>query len=255
MNSPIAVVTGAGSGIGAATARALAAEGFHVVCAARRSDRIQRVADEIGGAAVVCDVTSAEDVARLAETVGPRVDALVNNAGGALGVDPVIAGDPDQWRTMYETNVIGTMQVTKALTPALIASGAGIIVNIGSIAGHLVYEGGGGYIAAKHALAAVTETLRLELNGQPVRVSEIAPGMVKTEEFSLVRLGGDRAKADAVYAGVEAPLSAEDVAEAVRWVVTRPPHVDIDLMVIKPIAQAAPHKITRASAPPESSGR
>ena len=255
MNSPIAVVTGAGSGIGAATARALAAEGFHVVCAARRTDRIQSVADDIGGTAVVCDVTSADDVARLAEAVGPRVDALINNAGGALGVDPVIAGDADQWRTMYDTNVIGTMQVTKALTPALIASGAGIIVNIGSIAGHRVYEGGGGYVAAKHALAAITETLRLELNGQPVRVTEIAPGMVKTEEFSLVRLGGDRAKADAVYAGVEAPLSAEDIAEAVRWVVTRPSHVDIDLMVIKPLAQAAPHKISRASEPPASSGR
>jgi NADP-dependent 3-hydroxy acid dehydrogenase YdfG len=248
MNSPIAVVTGAGTGIGAATARALAAEGFHVFCAARRSDRIDAVAEEIGGTALVCDVTSAHDVAQLAEAVGPRVDALINNAGGALGADPVVAAEPHQWRTMYETNVIGTMQVTKALAPALIASGAGIIVNIGSIAGHLVYEGGGGYTAAKHALAAVTETLRLELNGKPVRVTEIAPGMVKTEEFSLVRHGGDQAKADAVYAGVEAPLSAEDVAEAVRWVVTRPPHVDIDLMVIKPVAQAAPHKIHRGQA-------
>lgn len=240
-----AVVTGAGSGIGAATARALAGEGFHVVCAARRAERINAVAAEIGGSAFVCDVTKVDDVARLAEVVGPTLDVLVNNAGGALGVDPVTQGDPDQWRTMYESNVVGTMQVTKALAPALIASGAGTLVNIGSIAGHLVYEGGGGYTAAKHALAAVTQTLRLELNGQPVRVTEIAPGMVKTEEFSLVRLGGDQAKADAVYAGVEAPLSAEDVAEAVRWVVTLPPHVDIDLMVIKPIAQAAPHKIAR----------
>lgn len=261
MDVPLAVVTGAGSGIGAATARALAAEGFHVVCAARRAQRIQAVADEIGGTAVVCDVTSSDDVARLAEVVGPRLHALINNAGGALGVDPVVASDPDQWRAMYETNVIGTMQVTKALAPALIASGGGVIVNIGSIAGHLVYEGGGGYTAAKHALAAVTETLRLELNGQPVRVTEIAPGMVRTEEFSLVRLGGDQAKADAVYAGVEAPLSAEDVAEAVRWVVTLPPHVDIDLMVIKPIAQAAPHKISRRAPGPSepaegrSSGR
>ncbi len=242
-----AVVTGAGSGIGAAAARALAAEGFHVFCAARRAERIEAVAAEIGGTAVVCDVTEAADVARLAGTVGPTLDVLVNNAGGALGVDPVIGGDPEQWRTMYETNVLGTMQVTKALVPALIASGAGTLVNIGSTAGHLVYEGGGGYTAAKHALAAVTETLRLELNGQPVRVTEIAPGMVKTEEFSLVRLGGDQAKADAVYAGVEEPLSAEDVAEAIRWVVMLPPHVDIDLMVIKPIAQAAPHKISRVS--------
>lgn len=241
-----AVVTGAGSGIGAATARALAAEGFHVYCAGRRLDRIRAVAAEIGGTAVACDVTRADNVALLAEAVGPTLDVLVNNAGGALGVDPVINGDPDQWRTMYESNVIGTMQVTKALAPALIASGAGTLVNIGSIAGHLVYEGGGGYTAVKHALAAVTETLRLELNGQPVRVTEIAPGMVKTEEFSLVRLGGDQAKADAVYAGVESPLSAADVAEAVRWVITLPPHVNIDLMVVKPIAQAAPHKIARS---------
>lgn len=239
-------MTGAGSGIGAATARALAAEGFHVYCAARRAERIESVAREIGGTAIVCDVTDGEAVARLAAAVGPTLDVLVNNAGGALGVDHVVEGDPDQWRTMYESNVVGTMQVTKALAPALIASGAGTLVNIGSIAGHLVYEGGGGYTAAKHALAAVTETLRLELNGQPVRVTEIAPGMVKTEEFSLVRLSGDQAKADAVYAGVDAPLSAEDVAEAVRWVVTLPPHVDIDLMVIKPIAQAAPHKIARS---------
>lgn len=241
------MVTGAGSGIGAATARALAAEGLHVFCAARRAGRIKAVADEIGGTAVVCDVTRTDDVARLAEAVGPTLDVLVNNAGGALGVDHVVHGDPDQWRTMYESNVVGTMQVTKALAPALVASGAGTIVNIGSIAGHLVYEGGGGYTAAKHALAAVTETLRLELNGRPVRVTEIAPGMVRTEEFSLVRLGGDQAKADAVYAGVEAPLSAEDVAETVRWVVTLPPHVNIDLMVVKPIAQAAPHKISRVS--------
>jgi NADP-dependent 3-hydroxy acid dehydrogenase YdfG len=241
-----AVVTGAGSGIGAATARALAAEGFHVFCAARRADRICAVADEIGGTAIVCDVTDASDIARLADAVGPTLDVLVNNAGGALGVDHVIQSEPEQWRSMYESNVIGSMQVTKALAPALIASGAGIIVNIGSIAGHLVYEGGGGYTAAKHALAAVTETLRLELNGQPVRVTEIAPGMVKTEEFSLVRLGGDRVRADAVYAGVEAPLSAEDVAETVRWVVALPPHVNIDLMVVKPIAQAAPHKIARS---------
>ena len=248
------MVTGAGSGIGAATARALAGEGFHVICAARRADRIDAVAAEVGGTPIVCDVTDGDDVARLAAAVGATLDVLVNNAGGALGVDPVIDGNPDQWRTMYESNVVGTMQVTKALAPALVASGAGTLVNIGSIAGHLVYEGGGGYIAAKHALAAVTETLRLELNGLPVRVTEIAPGMVKTEEFSLVRLGGDQAKADAVYTGVDAPLSAEDVAEAVRWVVTLPPHVDIDLMVIKPIAQAAPHKISRVS-PQGSSGR
>jgi len=241
----IAVVTGAGSGIGAATARALASDGFEVICAGRRSERIASVAEEIGGTALTCDVTNEEDVARLAEAAGPSVHVLVNNAGGALGVEDVVAADSEKWRTMYETNVIGTMQVTQALAPALIASGAGTIVNVGSVAGHVVYEGGGGYTAAKHALAAITETLRLELNGQPVRVTEIAPGMVKTEEFSLVRYGGDQERADKVYAGVEAPLSADDVAEAVRWVVTQPAHVNIDLLIIKPIAQAAPHKIDR----------
>lgn len=244
------MVTGAGSGIGAAIARSLAADGFHVWCAARRTDRIAAVAAEIGGTAVTCDVTDAHDVAALAAAVGPRLDVLVNNAGGALGTDPVTVADSEQWRAMYDVNVVGTMQVTQALTPALIASGAGTIVNIGSVAGHAVYEGGGGYAAAKHGLAAVTETLRLELNGQPVRITEIAPGMVHTEEFSLVRYGGDQAKADAVYAGVDQPLMAEDIADAVRWVVTRASHVNVDLMIIKPLAQAAPHKVHRTS-PPE----
>ncbi|MFT4188792.1 MAG: SDR family NAD(P)-dependent oxidoreductase [Aeromicrobium sp.] len=239
-----AVVTGASSGIGAATAAALAAEGFHVFCAARRLDRLEELAERIGGTAVACDVTDAGDVARLAEVVGGSLDLLVNNAGGALGVDPVAGGDVDRWRRMYEMNVVGTVQVTQALVPALEASGAGTIVNTGSTAGHWVYEGGGGYVAAKHALAAMTETLRLELNGRPIRVTEIAPGMVRTEEFSLVRLG-DQAKADAVYAGVEHPLTAEDVAETVRWVATLPPHVNIDLMVVRPLAQASNTKVHR----------
>ena len=244
MTDQTAVVTGASSGIGAATARALAAEGFHVFCAARRSDRIQALATEIGGTAVTCDVTDEEQVAALAATVGDSLDLLVNNAGGALGIGSVVEGEPEQWRRMYEINVIGTLNVTKALAPALIASGAGTIINTGSIAGHLAYEGGGGYTAAKHGLAVMTETLRLELNGKPVRVTEIAPGMVRTEEFSLVRLG-DRAKADAVYQGVDEPLVAEDVADAITWVATRPHHVNIDLLVIKPLAQAAPHKVHR----------
>ncbi len=244
MTSKTAVVTGASSGIGAATARALAAAGFHVFCAARRTDRIEALAAEIGGTAVTCDVTDGASVAALAEVVGGTLDVLVNNAGGAFGSDPVTSADPDDWRRMYEINVIGSMQVTKALAPALIASGAGTIVNIGSTAGRWAYEGGGGYTAAKHGVAVLTETLRLELNGKPVRVSEIAPGMVHTEEFSLVRFG-DQAKADAVYAGVAEPLLAEDIADAVSWVVTRPPHVDIDLMVIKPLAQAAAHKVAR----------
>lgn len=241
---PVAVVTGAGSGIGAATARALAAAGFFVVCAARRTERIEAVAAECGGLAVTCDVTDDAQVAALAQAAGPRIAVLVNNAGGALGVQPVAQGDAAQWRTMYETNVLGTLAVTKALLPALIA-GEGLVVNVGSIAGHLVYEGGAGYTAAKHGLTALTETLRLELWDQPVRVSEIAPGMVRTEEFSLVRFGGDQAKADAVYAGVEAPLVAEDIADAITWMATRPAHVNVDLLVIKPRAQAAPHKVHR----------
>lgn len=244
---PTAVVTGAGSGIGAATARLLAAQGFRVVCAARRTERIEAVAAEVGGVAVTCDITDDAQVAALAEVAGDRVAVLVNNAGGALGVQPVAEGDVEQWRAMYETNVIGTLRVTKALLPALVA-GEGVIVNVGSIAGHLVYEGGAGYTAAKHGLTALTQTLRLELWDQPVRVTEVAPGMVHTEEFSLVRFGGDQAKADAVYAGVEGPLVAEDVADAITWVATRPPHVDIDLLVIKPRAQAAPHKVHRRSA-------
>lgn len=239
-----AVVTGASSGIGAASARALAAAGYHVICAARRLDRLNDLAREINGTAIECDVTDAAQVANLASQVGDSLSVLVNNAGGALGADPVTESDADEWRRMYDINVIGTMQVTKALAPALVASGAGTIINIGSTAGRWAYEGGGGYTAAKHAIAVLTKTLRLELNGQPVRVCEIAPGMVHTDEFALNRLG-DPEKAAAVYAGVAEPLLAEDIADAVRWVATRPQHVNIDLMVVQPIAQAAAHKVHR----------
>ncbi len=245
MTDRIAVVTGASSGIGAATARHLAEAGFTVVCAARRADRIEALAAEIGGRAVACDVTSTSSVAGLADAVGPRLDVLVNNAGGALGLSPVAEADPDQWRRMYDVNVLGLMQVTKALLPALIASGAGVIVNVGSTAGRIAYEGGAGYAAAKHGTKVVTETLRLELYDQPVRVCEVAPGMVHTEEFSLVRFDGDQERADAVYAGVPDPLVADDVADAITWVATRPPHVNIDQLVIKPRAQAAQHKVHR----------
>ncbi len=242
---PVAVVTGASSGIGAATARVLAAAGFHVVCAARRTDRVDGLAEEIGGTAVTCDVTSAESVAALAERVGGRLDVLVNNAGGAFGMSPVAEADPEQWRSMYEVNVIGLMQVTRALLPALVASGAGTILNVGSTAGRIAYENGAGYTAAKHGTQVVTETLRLELFDQPVRVCEIAPGMVRTEEFSTIRFGGDEEKAAKVYEGVAEPLVAEDVADAIGWMITRPPHVNIDELVIKPRAQAAQHKVDR----------
>ncbi|MCW2829623.1 MAG: oxidoreductase [Aeromicrobium sp.] len=240
-----AVVTGASSGIGAASARSLASAGFHVFCVARRTDRIESLADEIGGTAVTCDVTDEHQVAAMARTVGPRLDVLLNNAGGAIGTDHVAVGSADDWRRMYDVNVIGTLLVTQALLPALVASGAGTLINLGSTAGHITYEGGGGYTAAKHGVAAMTETLRLELNGQPVRVTEIAPGMVRTDEFSLNRFGGDAVRADAVYAGVREPLVADDVADTVAWVATRPAHVNIDLLVIKPVAQAAAHKVHR----------
>ena len=238
-------MTGASSGIGAATARHLAAEGVHVFCAARREDRVAALAEEIEGTAVRCDVTSTDEVARLAETVGPRLDVLVNNAGGAFGAAPVAESDPEDWRRMYEVNVIGLMQVTRALLPALVASGAGVILNVGSTAGRIAYEGGAGYTAAKHGTQVVSETLRLELWDQPVRVCEIAPGMVRTDEFALVRFDGDREKADAVYAGVAEPLTADDIADAITWMVTRPTHVNIDELVIRPRAQAAQHKVHR----------
>ena len=250
-NSRTAVVTGASSGIGAATARSLAATGLHVFCAARRANRVEALAAEIGGTPVTCDVTSPADVAALAERVGRSLDVLVNNAGGAFGLSPVAEADTDEWRRMYDVNVIGLVHVTKALLPALVASGAGVILNVGSTAGRIAYEGGAGYTAAKHGTQVVTETLRLELYDQPVRVCEIAPGLVRTDEFALVRFAGDQEKADRVYAGVAEPLVAEDVADAITWMVTRPPHVNIDSLVIKPRAQAAQHKLHRAANPEE----
>jgi NADP-dependent 3-hydroxy acid dehydrogenase YdfG len=231
----VAVVTGASSGIGAATARALAGAGFEVVAAARRLERCEELAAEIDGRALRLDVTDPGSVAELAEAV-PDAAVLVNNAGGALGLEPVAEADEEKWRTMYESNVLGVMRVTKALLPALERSGDGHVVVVGSVAGVEVYEGGGGYTAAKHAARAVTETLRLELLGKPVRVSEVAPGLVETE-FSLVRFDGDEEKAAKPYEGMT-PLSATDVADLIAFVVTRPPHVDIDYASIKPTAQA-----------------
>jgi len=248
------VVTGASSGIGAATARMLADAGFHVFCAARRADRVEELAAAIvagGGRAVpvTCDVTDAESVAGLAETVGGTLNLLVNNAGGAFGADPIAQADSEDWRRMYDVNVIGLLQVTRALLPAIIASGDGMVLNVGSTAGRIAYEGGGGYTAAKHATKAVTETLRLELWDQPVRVCEIAPGMVRTDEFALVRFDGNRARAEAVYRGVPDPLTAEDVADAITWMATRPAHVNVDELVIKPRRQAAQHKVHRDPSP------
>ncbi|MGX6607803.1 SDR family oxidoreductase [Micromonosporaceae bacterium Da 78-11] len=246
----IAVVTGASSGIGAATARRLATEGFHVVAAARRVDRLEALVKEIGPAAtaVECDITSDESVAALADVVaglGAPLTLLVNNAGGARGLDPVATASVDDWQWMYDVNVLGTLRVTKALLPALQQSGHGTIVTVGSTAAFTVYEGGGGYTAAKHAQTALVGTLRLEIVGKPVRVVEIDPGMVRTDEFSLKRLGGDQARADAIYDGVKAPLVAEDIADCIAFVATRPQHVNIDRLVVRPIAQAAQHKVHR----------
>ncbi|MCI1748835.1 MAG: SDR family oxidoreductase [Acidipropionibacterium sp.] len=239
-----AVVTGASSGIGAAAARALAADGWTVICAARRADRIEALADEIGGRAVVCDVTSEESVAGLAEAAGPELDLLVNNAGGAIGQEPVEQADLGAWETMYRTNVLGTARVTQALLPALEAA-RGTIVFVTSTAADAAYEGGAGYNAAKSGERMIAEAMRLELFDRDVRICEICPGMVRTEEFSLNRFGGDRSRADQVYAGVPEPLTADDVAECVRWIAGLPHHVNIDRMTVRPRAQAAQHKVYR----------
>lgn len=246
MQRGIAVVTGASSGIGAATARQLASAGFEVVCAARRVERVQALADEIGGRALACDVTVAADVEALAAAVGPELQVLVNNAGGAFGQEPVSAADIDAWQRMYAVNVIGTERVTRALLPALVAA-RGAIVFVTSVAADGPYEGGAGYCGAKAAERMIAGALRLEFWDQPVRITEICPGMVQTEEFSLTRFGGDRARADAIYAGVPDPLSADDVAEAIAWMATRPRHVNIDRLTIRPVAQPAQHKVFRGS--------
>ena len=239
------MVTGASSGIGAATARRLAAEGFEVVAAARRMDRLREVAESGPGIrAIALDVTDEDSVAQFAAGLDD-VAVLVNNAGGAIGTEPVERANPADWQAMYDSNVLGVLRVTQALLPALERGDGGHVVVTGSIAGHLVYEGGAGYAAAKHAVTAVVQTLRLELNGRPVRVTEVAPGMVHTEEFSLVRLRGDAEAAARVYAGVENPLTAEDIADCIAFAVTRQSHVNIDLLVVKPLAQAAPYKIAR----------
>ena len=227
----------------------LADAGYRVVLAARRTDRLKAVADGIterGGQAEThhLDVTDRPAVDSFAESLD-RCDVFVSNAGGAIGADTVEDSSPAEWLTMYEVNVVGTLHTTQALLPKLVASGAGTIVVLSSTAGFVAYEGGGGYVAAKHAEHAIAATLRLELSGQPVRVIEIAPGMVKTGEFALNRYRGDADKAAAVYAGVSEPLTDEDIADAIAWTVTRPQHVNIDLMVMRPIAQAAQHKVHR----------
>ena len=238
-----AVVTGASSGIGAATATRLAAEGFDVVIGARRVARLEFLAASIGARALPLDVTDPGSVDAFAAALD-RVDVLVNNAGGAFDSAAVADADLDSWARTYDVNVLGTVRLTKALLPKLRASGAGDVLFVGSTAGLISYEGGASYTAAKHGVHTLAETLRLELCGEPVRVIEIAPGMVRTEEFALNRTG-DQAMADAVYRGVREPLVADDVADCITWALTRPHHVNIDLMVVRPRAQAAQHKVAR----------
>ena len=243
----IAVVTGASSGIGAATALLLAKNGFHVIAAARRMDRLETLAKAGSNIEIVeLDVTNQVQVDSLAaHLAGKPVSVLVNNAGGAFDSLDILNSDPDLWRKTYEVNVIGTVRMVKAITPIMQIFGRGHVVVMSSTAGHRTYENGGSYVAAKHAERTIAETLRLEVNGQPIRVTEIAPGMVKTEEFAKVRFHGDMDKANKTYEGIAEPLVAADIAEAIRWAVMLPPHVNIDSMTIRPVAQAANHKVHR----------
>lgn len=246
---PTAVVTGASSGIGAATARALAKAGFHVVLGARRVERCAAIAAEIDGTAAALDVTDAASVTAFAAAI-PEAKLLVNNAGGAKGLEPVADADEDDWRWMYETNVIGTLRVTKALLPTLLASGDGHIVTVTSIAALEAYDNGAGYTGAKAAQAMLHRSLRGELLGQPIRLTEILPGMVETE-FSVVRFEGDTGRADDVYRGLT-PLSADDVADVIAFAATRPSHVNLDQIVLKPRAQ---YSATRAYRSPEETSQ
>ncbi|WP_290473574.1 SDR family oxidoreductase [Leifsonia sp. 71-9] len=247
------VVTGASSGIGAATVRLFRERGWDVVGVARREDRLRALAEETGAEVFVADLTRQEDVDALRDHLAATggVHALVNNAGGAHGLASVEESSVDDWVWMFEINVLGTKRVVSALLPLLregaAETGHADILNLTSIAGHQAYVGGGGYNAAKFAQHALTEVLRLELNGEPIRVVEVAPGMVATEEFSLVRFGGDQEKRDAVYEDVPEPLTAEDIAETIVHALELPRHVDLDLIVVKPVAQAAPYRFHKGA--------
>jgi len=243
MSTPkVAVITGASSGFGAATARALHAQGFALVLGARRIDRLREVATPLGARAIGLDVTDPASVTAFCATLGD-VHLLVNNAGAALGLDRIEDAVEQRWEDMFELNVMGVLRMTRALLPRIVASGDGHIVNIGSTAGRETYPGGGGYTASKHALRALSQTLRMELLGKPVRVTEIDPGLAETE-FSRVRFDGDAARAKAVYQGLT-PLTAEDVADCVAWAATRPSHVNIDEIVVRPRDQATSSMVHR----------
>ncbi len=238
-------MTGASSGIGRACAQRLARDGYRVVLAARRADRLADVARSCGGVPVACDVANPQDVARLVDAAGPDVAVLVNNAGGALGLDPIEHDDLTRWESMFAANVMGWARVTQGLLPGLEAGRGGTIISITSVAGHQAYERGAGYCAVKAAEIMASDALRLELCGRPIRVCDLAPGMVRSEGFAITRFEGDQERADAVYAGVAQPLSEDDVAECVSWVAGLPHHVNIDKLTVRPLAQAAAHKIHR----------
>ena len=249
MTERVALVTGASSCIGAATAIALSMSGFRVIATARREDRLSELAAKNPGIETfVADLTVEDDVKKLTTYCGDKnIEVLVNAAGGAFDASSALEGDIDIWRKTYELNVLATLRVTQAITPLMVKSGKGHIVLVTSTAGHRAYETGGSYVAAKFAEVSLAHTLRLELNGQPIRITEIAPGMVKTDEFALNRFAGDASKAAKVYEGVAAPLTADDVAESIRWSVTLPEHFNVDSMIIRPIAQAANHKVHRTT--------
>jgi NADP-dependent 3-hydroxy acid dehydrogenase YdfG len=257
MTSQRVVVTGASSGIGAATVRLFREHGWDVVGVARRADRLEVLARETGAEVFVADLTVQHDVDSLRDFLaasGP-ISALVNNAGGAFGMSSVEEGDPADWQRMFDINVLGVQRVTSALLPLLrrgaLERGVADILTVTSIAGHVAYEGGGGYNAAKFAAHALVAVLRLELAGEPIRVLELAPGMVRTDEFSLVRFGGDRERADKVYDNVPAPLTAEDIASTIVHTIELPAHINLDLVTIKPVAQAAPWKVIRGELKPK----
>lgn len=246
LHNKAALVTGASSGIGEATVRALADQGWTVFAVARRADRLAVLEKETGAVAIPADISEDDDVSRLLAKVTDAggIDTLINIAGGARGADAIGSASTEDWEWMYKVNVLGTMKLTRAFLPMLRANGEGTVLNLTSTAGLAAYEGGGGYNAAKFAQHAMTGALRLEEVENNLRVIEVAPGLVYTEEFALNRLG-DRQAAEKVYQGVEKPLTAEDVAEVVRYAVTAPHHVNLDQIVIRPVAQAANHKLIR----------
>lgn len=246
-STKLAVVTGASSGIGAATVEVLTQGGWQVIAVARRAERLEELSERTGAIAFPCDITSEDDVAHLREFVTNRggLRALVNNAGGALGLDSVAEADIDKWQRMYDINVLGALRITRALLDQLRASGHGDILFLTSTAAHDTYPGGAGYVAAKHAERIIANTLRQELVGEPIRIMELAPGMVHTDEFSLTRFDGDQQRADAVYEGVAEPLVARDIAEIIGFMLDRPHHVNLDSIIVRPRAQATNTLVAR----------